>query len=99
MRRARGRLACAYGLDPGQRDEGKLLYSPYVVEGYRSLKNSSAPHLHFHVMTSPSVLGSEGFPYEHDSFELAGRGTDAQLDAARRGRGSASSSTATSGTP
>ena len=69
------------GSDPGRRDEGKLLYSPYVVEGYRSLKNSSAPHLHFHVMTSPSVPGSEGVPYEFDSFELAGPGTDAQFDA------------------
>lgn len=42
--------------------------------------NSSAPHLHFHVMSSPSVLGSDGVPYVLDSFERAGRGTDAELD-------------------
>lgn len=44
--------------------------------------NSSAPHLHFHIMSSPSALGSDGVPYVLDSFELAGRGTDAELDAA-----------------
>jgi len=35
--------------------------------------NSSAPHLHFHVMDGPSVLGSEGVPYVIDSFALAGQ--------------------------
>jgi murein DD-endopeptidase MepM/ murein hydrolase activator NlpD len=32
--------------------------------------NSSEPHLHFHVMDSPSMLGSEGIPYAFDAFEL-----------------------------
>jgi murein DD-endopeptidase MepM/ murein hydrolase activator NlpD len=44
--------------------------------------NTSAPHLHFHVMSGPSALGSDGVPYVLDSFELAGRGTGAELDAA-----------------
>jgi murein DD-endopeptidase MepM/ murein hydrolase activator NlpD len=44
--------------------------------------NSSAPHLHFHIMSGPSALGSDGVPFVLDSFELAGRGTDAELDAA-----------------
>jgi Peptidase family M23 len=35
--------------------------------------NSSGPHLHFHLMDSPSVLGSSGIPYVFDSFELAGQ--------------------------
>jgi hypothetical protein len=35
--------------------------------------NSSAPHLHFHVMDGPSVLGSEGVPYVIDNFALAGQ--------------------------
>lgn len=34
--------------------------------------NTSAPHLHFHLMNGPSVLGSQGIPYEIDAFELAG---------------------------
>jgi hypothetical protein len=34
--------------------------------------NSSAPHMHFHVMNGPSPLGSEGVPYVFDSFRLAG---------------------------
>ncbi len=35
--------------------------------------NSSGPHLHFHLMDGPSVLGSSGIPYLLDSFELAGQ--------------------------
>jgi hypothetical protein len=35
--------------------------------------NTSAPHLHFHLMESPSVLGSNGIPYRIDSFAVAGQ--------------------------
>lgn len=35
--------------------------------------NTSAPHLHFHIMDTPSALGSEGLPYVIDRFELAGQ--------------------------
>jgi Peptidase family M23 len=35
--------------------------------------NTSAPHLHFHLMESPSVLCSSGIPYVLDSFALAGQ--------------------------
>ncbi len=35
--------------------------------------NSSAPHLHFHLMDGPSVLGSNGLPYVIDSFVYAGQ--------------------------
>ncbi len=35
--------------------------------------NTSAPHLHFHVMSSPSTLGSNGLPYVIEDFELFGR--------------------------
>ncbi|HKR02070.1 MAG TPA: M23 family metallopeptidase [Pyrinomonadaceae bacterium] len=34
--------------------------------------NSSAPHLHFHIMDGPSVLGSSGVPYLIESFEYDG---------------------------
>ena len=32
--------------------------------------NSTAPHLHFHVMDGPSPLGSNGLPYVFDRFRL-----------------------------
>ena len=35
--------------------------------------NSSAPHLHFHIMDGLSVLGSDGLPYVIDRFDLAGQ--------------------------
>ncbi len=44
--------------------------------------NTSAPHLHFHLMDGPSVLGSQGIPYVIDSFALAGEVPKAQFDAA-----------------
>lgn len=34
--------------------------------------NSSAPHLHFHIMDSPSPLASNGVPFVFDQFTLAG---------------------------
>lgn len=42
--------------------------------------NTSAPHLHFHVMDGPSVLGSEGQPYVLRSFQTAGTLDAAQFD-------------------
>jgi len=44
--------------------------------------NSSAPHLHFHVMDGSSVLGSDGLPYVIDHFGLAGHIPAAQFAAA-----------------
>ncbi len=35
--------------------------------------NSSEPHLHFHISDANSPLGSEGVPYELESFQLVGR--------------------------
>ena len=35
--------------------------------------NTTSPHLHFHVMSSPSTLGSNGLPYLIDAFELLGK--------------------------
>jgi hypothetical protein len=43
--------------------------------------NTSAPHLHFHLMDGTSVLGSSGLPYVFDKFELAGQLSKAQFDA------------------
>jgi Peptidase family M23 len=44
--------------------------------------NSSGPHLHFHIMTGPSVLGSDGIPYVIDTFNLAGQIDVAAFEAA-----------------
>jgi hypothetical protein len=35
--------------------------------------NSSAPHLHLHVMSTPSALAANGLPYVFDRYELFGR--------------------------
>lgn len=35
--------------------------------------NTSAPHLHFHVMSGTSTFGSNGLPYVFDGFELIAR--------------------------
>jgi murein DD-endopeptidase MepM/ murein hydrolase activator NlpD len=35
--------------------------------------NTSVPHLHFQVMSSPSTLGSNGVPYLIKDFELLGK--------------------------
>jgi len=44
--------------------------------------NTSAPHLHFHIMNGPSVLGSDGLPYVIDHFQLAGQISKEQFAAA-----------------
>jgi hypothetical protein len=43
--------------------------------------NSSAPHLHFHVMDRPSVLVANGLPYVFDHWTLERRVTGTTLDA------------------
>jgi hypothetical protein len=44
--------------------------------------NSSASHLHFHLMDGPSPLASNGLPYVIDSFEYVGQINMAAFDAA-----------------
>jgi murein DD-endopeptidase MepM/ murein hydrolase activator NlpD len=44
--------------------------------------NTSAPHLHVHLMDGPSVLGSDGLPYTNDRFDLAGHVDPARFAAA-----------------
>lgn len=40
--------------------------------------NSDAPHLHFHVMSTPDPLRSDGLPFVFSSFDLLGRVPDSQ---------------------
>lgn len=44
--------------------------------------NTSAPHLHFHIMTGPSALGSDGVPYVIDRFSYAGQVSVEKFNAA-----------------
>jgi murein DD-endopeptidase MepM/ murein hydrolase activator NlpD len=50
--------------------------------------NTSAPHLHFHVMAGSSPLGSDGLPFVLSKFDLAGVIDEAALDAALTGAAS-----------
>ncbi|WP_156913995.1 peptidoglycan DD-metalloendopeptidase family protein [Comamonas badia] len=43
--------------------------------------NSSGPHLHFHVMDSPSALGAQGMPFVFDRFMLTGQADIARFEA------------------
>jgi hypothetical protein len=48
--------------------------------------NTDAPHLHFHIMDSPSPLDSNGLAFEFISFEVQGRVTSAEaLEAGLKG--------------
>ncbi|MFL6552343.1 MAG: M23 family metallopeptidase [Chthoniobacterales bacterium] len=49
--------------------------------------NTSAPHLHFHVMNRPSPLASDGLPYLIDAFDFAGQVDIAAFEAAPDIRG------------
>jgi len=43
--------------------------------------NTSAPHLHIHLMDGPSVIGSNGIPYVIDAFEYDGQVSKAKFNA------------------
>jgi Peptidase family M23 len=57
---------------------GERVHRGQVLGLLGNTGNSSAPHLHFHLMDGASVLGSDGLPYAYDAFDLAG-----SVDAAR----------------
>lgn len=44
-----------------------------VIAQLGNTGNSNAAHLHFHLMTGPSVLGSDGIPYVIKAFDYAGQ--------------------------
>jgi len=44
--------------------------------------NTSAPHLHFHIMNRPSPMAADGLPYLIDAFEFAGQIDIAAFEAA-----------------
>ena len=69
-----GRFALYAHLQPGSL---RVRVGDHVTRGQTlglvgNSGNSSAPHLHFHVMDGPSPLASNGLPYEIDAFAVTG---------------------------
>ena len=52
---------------------GEHIKTGMVIGNLGDIGNTSAPHLHFHVMDGPSSLGSEGVPYVINQFQLSGQ--------------------------
>lgn len=73
-----GNYAFYAHLQPGsiKVKEGDYVKRGQVIGLVGNSGNSSGPHLHFHVMDSPYILGSNGVPYVFDSFALNERVSD-----------------------
>jgi hypothetical protein len=56
---------------------GDQLTAGQVIGSVGNTGNSDAPHLHFHVMSTPDPLRSDGRPFVFDSFTLDARVTNA----------------------
>ena len=52
---------------------GDRLTTGQVIGNLGNTGNTDAPHLHFHVMSTPEPLMSNGIPFEFTSFTLDGR--------------------------
>jgi hypothetical protein len=52
---------------------GDKLSTGQVLGNLGNSGNTSAPHLHFHVMDGPDFLKANGLPFVFDSFKLDGR--------------------------
>jgi murein DD-endopeptidase MepM/ murein hydrolase activator NlpD len=74
-----GRFALYAHLQPGsiRVRQGERLVRGQIFARLGNSGNSSAPHLHFHVMDTPSPLASNGLPYVIYTFELAGEAVSA----------------------
>lgn len=70
-----GRFALYAHLQPGsiRVRAGERVRRGEVLGLVGNSGNSTAPHLHFHVMDGPSPLGSNGVPYAIDRFQVTGR--------------------------
>jgi murein DD-endopeptidase MepM/ murein hydrolase activator NlpD len=70
-----GRYALYAHFDPGsvRVREGDTVKRGQVIGLVGNTGNSLAPHLHFHVMSQPIALASNGLPYEIDGFLVTAR--------------------------
>lgn len=59
---------------------GDMIHRGEVMALLGNTGNTSAPHLHFQLMSGPSSLGANGLPYEIDSFAVAGNISRKQFD-------------------
>ena len=60
---------------------GDHLRAGQVIGLLGNTGNSSAPHLHFHIIDRPDPLAANGLPFEIDSFRLEARiASDANID-------------------
>lgn len=66
--------------NPLQVEVGQQLEKGETIGLLGNSGNTDAPHLHFHLMDSPSPLGSNGVPFVYDSFTVAGQITPQELD-------------------
>ncbi len=67
---------------------GDQLTTGQVIGSLGNSGNSDAPHLHFHVMSTPDPLRSDGLPFEFSSFRLDSRlsGRPEALDSLLEGK-------------
>ncbi|HEV7850561.1 MAG TPA: M23 family metallopeptidase, partial [Mycobacterium sp.] len=66
---------------------GDQLSTGQVIASLGNTGNSDAPHLHFHVMSTPDPLRSDGLPFVIKSFRLDNRvGSQDALDALLGGK-------------
>jgi len=57
-------------------EEGDFVTKGQVIAKLGNTGNTSAPHLHLHIMETASSLGSNGLPYVFEEYNLIGRTTD-----------------------
>jgi hypothetical protein len=71
----KGRFAFYAHLKPGsvRVKRGDRVRKGDVIGLLGNSGSSTGPHLHFHVMSRPSALASDGLPYVFDRFRTAGR--------------------------
>ena len=64
---------------------GDRLTAGQVIGAVGNTGNTDAPHLHFHVMSSPDPLRSNGLPFVFEKFRLDSRITDPSADELLKG--------------
>jgi hypothetical protein len=75
-----GRFALCAHMQPGsvRVKKGDKVRRGEVLGLVGNSGNTSAPHVHFHVMDSPSPLASNGVPYLMDRFSVSEQGVSTQ---------------------